>query len=372
VLVGRTAELEQIERLLGDARAGQGGALVLRGEAGIGKTALLEQAASRAEGISILRALGVEAEAELPYSALHEVLRPILHLVDELPEPQTVALKAAFALAPTERVDRFSIYMATLSLLAAAAYEEAVLCLVDDAQWLDQASAEALAFAARRIHDEAMLMLFGARDPAETSFASPGIPELRLGGLTPAEAKALLETAAPTLPERAGEHVIDISRGNPLALLEFGATGAEAWAAGDVGPLPVGESVERSFLERSSRLSADARQALLFAAAGDPNEPDAIWAALEGEQVSADAISEGQAEGLLVRGHRLDFCHGGAGRGPARPWASAGLLPPACALCHLACGSTRRSQGCPRRSRRDRDVSRAPGVAPRRCGSRAG
>jgi DNA-binding CsgD family transcriptional regulator len=309
VLVGRETEQTQIETLLQQARAGQGSALVLRGEAGIGKTALLEQAAERADGICVLRALGVEAEAELPFSALHELLLPILQLLDELPEPQAVALKSAFALAPTARVDRFSVYAATLSLLAAAAEDKTVLCLVDDAQWLDQASAEALAFAARRIGNEAMLMLFGARDPAGTTFASPGIREVRLGGLTPSESRALLEAAAPTLPEAAGTHVIDISRGNPLALLEFGAAGAESGEAEDVGPLPIRESVERSFLERSSRLSANARRALLFAAAGDPTDSAAIWIALEGEQISADAVAEAQAEGLLVRGRRLDFCH---------------------------------------------------------------
>jgi DNA-binding CsgD family transcriptional regulator len=309
VLIGREEEQNLIETRLQQAREGRGGALVLRGEAGIGKTALLEQVAAGAEDICILRALGVEAEAELPFSALHELLRPVLQLLDELPEPQAAALKAAFALAPTERVDRFSIYAATLSLLAAAAEEQTVLCLVDDAQWLDQASAEALAFASRRLDNEALLMLFSAREPAETTFASPGIPELRVGGLTAAEARALLATAAPDLPAMTGEHIIGISLGNPLALLEFSVAGGEAVEADLVGPHPVSESVERRLLERSSRLSADARRALLFAAAGDPTESEAIWAALEGEQISADAVSEAQSEGLLVRGRRLDFCH---------------------------------------------------------------
>ena len=136
VLIGREEEQKLIETLLQQAREGRGGALVLRGEAGIGKTALLERAAARAEDVYILRALGVEAEAELPFSALHELLRPILQLVEELPVPQAAALKAAFALAPTERVDRFSVYAATLSLLAAAAERRTVLGLVDDAQWL--------------------------------------------------------------------------------------------------------------------------------------------------------------------------------------------------------------------------------------------
>ena len=303
------AEQKQIETLLHQAREGRGGALILRGEAGIGKTALLEHAEARGEGLCVLRALGVEAEAELPFSGLHELLRPILQLLDELPEPQAGALKAALALAPTDGVDRFSIYAATLSLLAAAAEQHTVLCVVDDAQWLDQASAEALAFASRRIDNEAVAMLFSSRDPAESTFVAPGIPELRVGGLSPAEARGLLASAAPTLPAEAGRHIIDISRGNPLALLEFGAAGAEAGGAEAVETLPVGEGVERSFLERSSRLSADARRALLIVAAGDPSESDAIWAALESGRISVAAVSEAQAEGLLARGHRLGFCH---------------------------------------------------------------
>ena len=321
--MGREAEQKRIETLLQRAREGRGSALVVRGEAGIGKTALLDQAVGLADDVCVLRALGVEAEAELPFAALHELVRPILRLLDELPEPQATALKAALALAPADGVDRFSVYAATLSLLAAAAEERTLLCVVDDAHWLDQASAEALAFAARRIDNEAVLMLFGARDPAETTFASPGIAELRVGGLTRDEARALLAAAAPTLPAFAVEHIIDLSRGNPLALLEFGVARAEAGGAEVDGPLQVGESVERSFLERSSRLSADARRALLFAAAGDPTESEAIWAALEREQISTDAVSEAQGGGALVRGRRLDFCH------PLARSAIAQAAPPA-------------------------------------------
>ena len=152
-------------------------------------------------------------------------------------------------------------------------------------------------------------MLFSAREPAETAFASPGIPELRVGGLTAAEARALLAAAAPNLPTMTGEQIIDISLGNPLALLEFSAAGAEAAGVDAVEPHPVSESVERRLLERSSHLSAPARRALLFTAAGDPTESEGIWAALEEEEISPDAVSEAQAEGLLVRGRRLDFCH---------------------------------------------------------------
>ena len=343
MLVGREAEQQRIETLLQRAREGRGGALVLRGEAGIGKTALLELAVAHADGLRVLRALGVEAEAELPFSALHELFRPILRLLDELPEPQSAALRAALALAPAARVDRFSIYAATLGLLAAAAEEQPLLCIVDDAHWLDDASAEALVFAARRIGDEAVLVLFAARDPTGTTFASSGITELRIGGLKPGEARAVLATAAPKLRGPAGEHVIDVSRGNPLALLEFGVAAAEAGSGDAVDPLPVGESVERSFLERSARLSGDAQRALLLAAAGDPTESEAIWAAIEAEQIPADAVSEAQAEGLLVRGRRLEFSHPLARSAITQGAPPAGLSAAHTALAATATGQERRA-----------------------------
>jgi DNA-binding CsgD family transcriptional regulator len=310
MLIGRDAEKARLELLLREARAGRGSALVLLGEAGIGKTVLLDWAAEQADGFLVLRALGVESEAELAFAALHELSRPILARVDELPRPQANALETALALVYGGEVDRFSAYAATLGLLAAAAAEEPLLCVIDDAHWLDQASAEALLFAARRIADEAIMILFAAREPAPSPFVAPGIAALRLGGLQPGEARTLVAAAAPGLMPAAAEQVVGIANGNPLALSEFAVAlaGTETGEDSDK-PLPVGASVQWAFLVRLSRLSGEARRAVLLLATGDPTEPDAIWAALETAGLPPRAVSEAQREGLLAPGRRLDFCH---------------------------------------------------------------
>jgi DNA-binding CsgD family transcriptional regulator len=307
MLVGRQTEQAQIERLLVDAREGRGRALVLRGEAGVGKTTLLEHAVEAAKDFRELHALGVESEAELPFAGLHELVRPVLGLLDELPPPQANAIKAALALEQIENPDRFSAYAATLGLLSAAAADKPLLCVVDDAHWLDQASAEALVFAARRLDYDSVAMLFAVRDPAPANFSSPGLAELRLRGLTADQAKALLATAAPALAPAALDRLVEAAGGNPLALLEF-APGMAASTASD-GPLPVSEAVERTFLERSSRLSADARRALLLVAVSGSDAPEALWAALDLEQISADSLGEAERAGLIVQGRRPDFSH---------------------------------------------------------------
>jgi DNA-binding CsgD family transcriptional regulator len=307
MFVGREAEQAQIERLLGNAAGGSGGALVVRGEAGVGKTALLEQAVEAAEGFRILRAVGAEVEAELPFAGLHVLVGPVVGLIPGLPEPQSKALQAALALEEIESLDRFSAYAATLGLLAAAAAEQPVLCVLDDAHWLDQASAEALVFAARRIDHDPIGMLFAIRDPAETAFAAPGLTELPLDGLKLAEAKALLAASAPSLLPAVLDRLLETAGGNPLALLEFAASATQTEESGQ--PLPVSEAVERVFLMRSSRLSAAAQRALLLAAACDPGDPETLWAALESEQVSGDPLAEAERAGLVVRGRRLRFTH---------------------------------------------------------------
>jgi DNA-binding CsgD family transcriptional regulator len=307
MFVGREAEQAQIERLLDDAAGGRGGALVVRGEAGVGKTALLEQAVEAAEGFRVVRAVGAEAEAELPFAGLHELVGPVVGLIQGLPEPQSKALQAALALEETESLDRFSVYAATLGLLAAAAADRPVLCVLDDAHWLDQASAEALVFAARRIAHDPIAMLFAVRDPAEAAFGAPGLSELRLEGLTLAAAKALLAASASSLLPAVVDRLLETAGGNPLALLEFAASATQTEEGGQ--PLPVSEAVERAFLVRASRLSAPARRALLLAAAGDPGDPQGLWAALESEQVSGDPLAEAERAGLVVRGRRLRFTH---------------------------------------------------------------
>jgi DNA-binding CsgD family transcriptional regulator len=307
MFVGRGAERAQFECLLELARESRGSALLVRGEAGVGKTALLQQAVEGAAGFRVLRALGVETEAELPFAALHELVGPVVHLVDGLPSPQAKAIKAALALEDAENPDRFSVYAATLGLFAATASEGPLLCVVDDAHWLDRVSAEALAFAARRIDHDAIAMVFATRDPAPSPFSAPGLTELRLGGLSAEDAKALLAVSAPSLLPSVVEHLIETAAGNPLALLEFAAGATQ----NDVGsePLAVGEAIERTFLERSLPLSVDTRLALLLAAACEPGEQEALWSALDSKGVSAESIAEAERAGLLVRGRRLAFAH---------------------------------------------------------------
>jgi DNA-binding CsgD family transcriptional regulator len=307
MFVGREVERAQIEHLLREAREGRGGALLVRGEAGVGKTALLQQAVEGAADFRVLRALGVEAEAELPFAAVHELVGPVVDFIDGLPEPQARAIKAALALEDTEDPDRFSAYAATLGLLAAAASERPLLCAVDDAHWLDTASGEAFAFAARRIEHDPIAMVFSTRDLSVSSFSTPGLTELRLGGLPDEDAKALLAVSAPSLLPSVVERLVGTAAGNPLALLEFAASATHTDAGGE--PLPVGEAIERTFLERSLPLTAAARRALLLAAACNPGEPETLWSALDSEGVSAESIAEAERAGLLIPGRRLDFPH---------------------------------------------------------------
>src|SRR5438876_1708470 len=221
MLIGRELECARIDAVLDAARERRSGALVLRGEAGIGKTALLEYAIERAEGFRVLRALGVESEAELAFAGLHQLVRPVMDAVSELPPPQARALKTALAIEDGAAQERLAVSLAILSLLAAAADSTPLLCVVDDAHWLDQASAEALTFVARRLQAEEVVMLFAVREPETASFGAPGLTELSLQGLPPADARALLDASARDLADRPAAQLIDLTRGNPLALLEI-------------------------------------------------------------------------------------------------------------------------------------------------------
>lgn len=201
MLLGRATERAAIDRLLHEAREGRGGALVLRGEAGIGKTALLDHAAERSSGMRVLRVIGVESEASLPFSALHELLHPLLGSIDRLPGPQRRALRAALAMDDEAVRDRFAVYAAALGLLLVESEDLPVLCLVDDAHWMDGASADAMLFAARRLEAERVAVVFSARDPDPSPFLAPGLPVISVTGLPPEDARALLTaTPAPVSP----------------------------------------------------------------------------------------------------------------------------------------------------------------------------
>jgi DNA-binding CsgD family transcriptional regulator len=261
MLVGRATECARIERLLAGARLGTSGVLVLSGEPGVGKTALLEHAVARAEGMGVLRARGVEAEAGVPFGGLLALLRPVLGALDAIPGPQAAALRAALALEAGGERDRFAIGAATLSLLAASADRRPLLVAVDDAQWLDEPSLAALRFAAGRLLADAVAVLVATRP-------GPGdgvLPELRLEGLDRAASAALLEARAGRPPPPGlAERLHALTLGNPLALAELADADLDA-AAG--AALPIQTTVERVYAARIARLPAGARRALALAAA---------------------------------------------------------------------------------------------------------
>src|SRR4051812_17819653 len=219
VLRGRRDECAVIDRLLDGAVDGRSGVLLVRGEAGVGKTALLKYAIESASDLTVLRAVGVEAEMELPFAALHQLCAPILDRLERLPGPQRDGLKTIFGLSAGAVPDRFLVGLATLSLLAGAAEERPLLCVVDDGQWLDHASVQALAFAARRLLAEHVVMLFAAREPSDEL---TGLPELVVEGLRDADARAILGSMIPgRLDERVTDQLVAEAGGQPLALLEL-------------------------------------------------------------------------------------------------------------------------------------------------------
>jgi DNA-binding CsgD family transcriptional regulator len=268
MLYGREMELAAVDRLVAGMRSGRAGSLVLRGEAGIGKTALLDAAGEKAAGVRVLRVTGVESEADLPFAGLHALMRPALDETGALPERQAVALRGAFGMAEAPVTDRFLVGLGVLSLIAEIAEGRPVLLLVDDAQWLDQSSADALVFAARRLHAERAAVLAAARDePPGTGL--PGLPELRVGGLDRAAAGRLL--AGEGLAAAVRDQLIAEAAGNPLALLELSRGLSAEQRAGSVAPLPLpGVSpagrVQQAFAARAAALPEPGRRAVLVAA----------------------------------------------------------------------------------------------------------
>jgi len=319
MLRGRRVECEGVERLLAQARAGRSGVLVVRGEAGIGKTALLDYAGGAAAGFRVSRVVGVEAETEFAYAGLHQMCAPVLDRVGALPRPQQVALGVALGQRDGDPPDRFLVGLATLSLLAEVAEERPLLCLVDDAQWLDAASAQTLAFVARRAEADRLAMMFALRDPSAAASGGEvfaGLPQLRVDGLGEADARALLATAVKApLDERVRGRIIAEARGNPLALLELSRDGEPAppaQLAGGFGlpdALAVPQRVEQSFRRRSGTLPAETRLLLLVAAAEPLGDTALMWRAAEHLGISAEAAALAEAAGLLEIGARVRFSH---------------------------------------------------------------
>jgi hypothetical protein len=272
------------------------GALVLVGEPGIGKTALLDYAAAAATGFRLLRARGVQSEAELAFAALLEVCRPILGAVDRLEPPQAEALTGALGLSEVEGVTRFTIGAATLALLGAAAEECPLLLLVDDAHWLDRASADALAFAIRRLHVDSVAALFAMRAGEGRPFSGRQLPELELEPLDITSSAALLADRRADLEPGERAALIGLAQGNPLALLELPREAAEEQA----GPVRVGKQLERAFCARAETLPEPSRRALVVAAAASTGEIGVMAEALERLGLSLAALEPAEANGLLT------------------------------------------------------------------------
>jgi DNA-binding CsgD family transcriptional regulator/tetratricopeptide (TPR) repeat protein len=312
-LCDRRRECAALDRLLATVHEGRSGVLVLRGEAGIGKTALLDHAVETASAFRVARGTGVESEMELTYAGLHRLCGPeMLHRLDRLPGPQGDALGSAFGLTAGAAPDRFLVGLAVLSLLADVAEEQPLLCVVEDAQWLDQASAQALAIAARRLYAESVVVLLAIREPC----AAPefeGLPELRVVGLADRDARELLASVTPGgLDARVRDRIVAETRGNPLALLELprGLEPAELCAGfGLPGTLPVPHRIEESFTRRVEQLPAATRLLLLAAAVEPTGEAQLLWRAASRLGIGVDAAAPAEADGLVELGVRVAFRH---------------------------------------------------------------
>jgi DNA-binding CsgD family transcriptional regulator len=312
VLRGRASELAKLDELLAAAREGRSGALVLRGEAGIGKTALVDYVAAGHGGARILRTEGVEAEMELPFASLHQACLTLLGDVDRLPDPQREALQTAFGLSSGPRPDPFLVGLAVLTLFSDATEAQPLVCLVDDAQWLDRSSAQVLAFVARRLDAESVLMLFAERDSDQASELT-GLPELRLQRLSYSDAREVLASAnLGVLDERVRDRIIAETRGNPLALLELPRAYplkafAGGFAVGNAAPLQ--GRIEAGFRRRVDELPEGTQRLLLLGAAEPLGDPDLLWRAAAGLGVEAESAAPAESADLLAIGARVAFRH---------------------------------------------------------------
>src|SRR5258705_12414336 len=297
-LRGRRSEIGVLDRLIGAVRAGESRALVLVGEAGAGKSALLDHLAGRASGCGVARVAGVQSEMELAFAGLQQLCAPVLDRVEGLPVPQRDALRTAFRLSAGPAPDRFLVGMAVLGLLSDVAEEQPLVCLVDDQQWLDHTSAQVLGFVGRRLVAESVGLVFAARVRGDEL---AGLPELVVEGLREGDARALLDSVlAGPLDERGRDRIIAETRGNPLALLELvrGRTPAElAGGFGLAGATPISGRIEEAFRRRVDALPAGTRHLLQLAAADPVGEPGVVWRAAGGLRISPRAAGPGAEAG---------------------------------------------------------------------------
>ncbi|MGW8565406.1 helix-turn-helix transcriptional regulator [Isoptericola sp. NPDC055881] len=308
-LIGRRRERERLSRLVASVRGGESRALVLRAEAGLGKTVLLDEVAAQATGCRVLRAVGVESEMELALAGLQQLCAPVLEGLDSLPEPQSLALGVALGLRSGPAPDRFVLGLAVLSLFSHAAETRPLVCLVDDAQWLDQASAQVLAFVARRLVAESVGIVFAVREPVDERFAA--IEDLVVSPLDDADARTLLASVvAGPVDAAVRERIVAESRGNPLALVEL-RRGAGEFAAPPAphGRMGVSAQLEDAFRRRVERLPADTRRLLLVTAIEPVGDPTLVLAAAASLGLDAAAFAPAIEENLLDLGARLRFRH---------------------------------------------------------------
>lgn len=311
-LRGRRSECRALDRLLEDARKDRSGVVIVRGEAGVGKTALLDYLAERADGFRIVRAVGIESEMELAYAGLHQLCAPLLDGLEDLPVPQRDALSTAFGISVGEPPDRFLVGLAVLSLVSEAAEGRPLLGIVDDAQWLDRVSAQTLAFVARRLLAERIVLAFGVREPHDEHELT-SLPDLVVMGLGDSDARALLDSViSGPVDQRVRDRIVAETRGNPLALLELprGLSPAElAFGFGLTDAMPLASRIEEGFLRRLEPLPIETRRVLLTAAAEPVGDDALLWRAVSRLGIGPEAATAAEATGLIELGPRVRFRH---------------------------------------------------------------
>jgi DNA-binding CsgD family transcriptional regulator len=309
-LRGRREECAVLDGVIAAVREGDSRTLVVRGEAGVGKTALVEYAVEAADDVWVVRAVGVESEMELAFASLHQLCAPMLDRLGRLPPPQREALRIVFGLAAGPPPDRFLVALAVLSLLSEVAEERPLLCAIDDSQWLDQASARTLGFVARRLQAEPVGLVFAAREPGEEL---RGLPELEVQGLRNGDARALLGSVVRfVLDERVVDRIVAETRGNPLALLELPRGLTATQLAGGFGLLDahaLSGQIEESFQRRLAALSPGTTRLLVVAAAEPVGDPLLVWRAAERLGIEVPAAAVAGIEDLLTVGERVTFRH---------------------------------------------------------------
>ena len=311
-LTDRHSERGQLDRLIGAVRAGESRALVVRGDPGVGKTVLLDYLARQAseKGCRVARAAGVQTEMELAFAGLHQLCGPMLDHAERLPGPQRDALRTVFGISAGPPPDRFLVGLAVLSLLSEVAGAQPLICVVDDHQWLDRASAQAMGFAARRVVADPVGLVFAVREPGGEL---AGLPELEVTGLRDDDARALLESAlAGPLDARVCDLIVAETHGNPLALLELpkGLTPAElAGGFGLPGAMPLPGRIEESFRRQLEALPEATRRLLLVAAAEPYGDLSLVWRAAGRLGIGAPAATPALDSGLVEFGARVRFRH---------------------------------------------------------------